>query len=697
MIGQKGLRLAFFALLLAFPRLSHAVSCSETPELLKLHCSEYLVKFSPRTSSEKIEAILQKESLAVIEYFETGSVYHVDGDPARDPGILLKELNDDPDVIYAEPNYALQANAIPNDPRFSDLWAFQNDGQFTGLPGVDIGMASVWDEVTGREPIVVAVLDSGIDYTHEDLAENMWVNPGEIPNNHVDDDHNGYVDDVHGYNFFANTGNPADDFFHGTHVAGIIGAVGNNGIGITGVDWNVKLMALKFMGPDGRGDLADAIRGIDYAVKNGAKIINSSWDFAYPWITGLPANPLQEPVQSLRAAIAAADQAGVIFVAAAGNDGHNSDLTPSYPSSYSVGNIISVAATDNRDTMPPFSNYGRTTVDLAAPGVLIESTYPTWKENPPYHFLSGTSMASPQVAGAAALLWSENPELTHRQVIDRILQGTIPLPDLNGKSVTGGRLDLAESFALGSPHRNHAPLANAGASQSRNLNDRVVLQATATDADGDAPLTFLWTITSPLHEISSFVAPHIFFLADHPGTYSATLVVSDGKDFSLPATVRVFVSASAANSPENPTDHTNDPTNVPKIPTLTVLIEAQQEGSDNSLDPSQGEKVAVGNTVFFNGTGSHITSSAGDEALNYDWILLEKPSGSDSLLQKTDQSVASFVPDLEGRYTIQLEVSAGKTSSRAEIGLLARSDVAAENTGQSPAASTGGCSLFFGP
>lgn len=589
-------------------------------------CFEYLVKFSRQTTPDQIQSILRDRSLSELNYFESSGLYHLGAHGSSTSEETLKELNSLPEIIYAEPNYLIQAQITPNDPLFSDLWAFQNSGQFQGMSGIDMGMDSVWDMVGASDPIVVAVLDSGIDYLHEDLAPNIWINSDEIPGNGRDDDNNGYVDDVYGYNFFNNTSDPADDYFHGTHVAGIIGAVGNNGVGVAGIDWNVKLMALKFMGTDGKGPLSDAVEAINYAVRNGAKIINNSWAFTYPGLNHLP-SPVEEPVYSLRDAIVAADHAGVIFVAAAGNEGADSDQIPTYPSAYSVGNILSVAATDNRDSLPPFSNYGVTTVDLGAPGVLIESTFPRWKETPPYHFLSGTSMAAPQVSGAAALLWSQNPSLTHRQIIDRLLQGVAPTPSLAGKTVTGGRLDLAESFAVGS-NSNHPPLANAGANQSRKTGDSIVLMGTATDTDGDVPLTFRWTLTTPANETSSFNGSQLTFSADLVGTYTAVLVVGDGISLSLPSTVRVFVTATVGND---------------QVP--------MANGGPNQLR-------RVGDHVILRGSAI----DADGDSLTYRWSLAV-PSGSLSTLNAGTSAETSFNADVLGTYTATLVVSDGKSFS----------------------------------
>ncbi|EKD42244.1 MAG: peptidase S8/S53 subtilisin kexin sedolisin, partial [uncultured bacterium] len=638
--------IVLWGFVLSFSMVAKAETCPQS------YCFEYLAKFSRQAGEVDIDAILKKESLSVISYFESSRIYHLADDRNRSQDEILQALRAEPLVMYAEPNYTITASSVPNDPFYPNQWAFNNVGQYQGVTGIDLGMESVWDILTNPEPIVVAVLDSGVDYRHEDLADNMWKNQDEVPNNGQDDDGNGYIDDVYGYNFYSDTSDPFDDYFHGTHVAGIIGAVSNNGIGVTGINWNVKLMALKFMTTDGRGPLSGAIEAIDYAVKNGAKIINNSWDFAYPGLVGLPASPALEPVQSLRDAISVADRAGVIFVAAAGNSGQNNDVTPSYPSSYSVGNIISVTAIDNKNVMTPFSNYGSVSVDIGAPGVLIQSTYPTWKENPPYHYLSGTSMACPEVTGAAALLWADHPELTHRQVIDYILQGVEPVSNMSGKSVTGGRVDLAGTFALSSSSVNHPPVATAGAIQSKTIGDTVLLVGTATDADGDTPLTYQWTLVSPVGEINNFNSSQVSFTADLVGTYLASLVVSDGKSTSLPSTTKIYVANVA------PLNHT---------PVA-------------SAGPNQLRY--VGDKVLLQGKG---TDQDGD-ALTYKWTLA-LPLGSKTSLSSATSATASFYPDVTGTYTATLVVNDGQISSSPAIAKIYV--LAATSSNHPPTASAG--------
>ncbi len=341
-----------------------------------------------------------------------------------------------PNVVYAEPNYVLSVTQLPDDTRFSEMWGLENTGQTLGKIDADIDADYAWDVTTGSGETVVAVIDTGINYNHPDLAANMWVNSGEIPGDGLDNDQNGYRDDLHGYDFVNNDGDPMDDQGHGTHVAGTIGAAGNNGLGVTGINWDVQLMGLKFLDGSGFGTSENAIKAINYAVENGADIINASWG----------GDPFS---QALYDAIAAAGAADVVFVAAAGNGnllgiGQNNDAIDFYPSGYDLENILAVAATDHNDNLAGFSNYGATTVDLAAPGVGILSTTLIG-----YGLSTGTSMAAPHVAGVAALLHDLHPDWSAEQIIQEILDSADPLPNLQGLVASGGRLNTAT--AVGNP------------------------------------------------------------------------------------------------------------------------------------------------------------------------------------------------------------------------------------------------------
>jgi subtilisin family serine protease len=337
----------------------------------------------------------------------------------------------DADVLYASPNYIVHALDIPNDPGYTNLWGLNNTGQTGGTPDADIDAAELGFQ--GNGSTIVAIIDTGIDYTHPDLAANIWTNPGETPGDGIDNDTNGYIDDIHGYDFVNNDGDPMDDHYHGTHVAGTIGGVANNGIGVAGVSWDVQLMAVKFLDAGGGGTLENAVRAVQYVIDNNVPISNNSWG----------GGGFFQPLYDV---IAAAGAQGHLFVAAAGNSGLDADLDPMYPAAYDLDNIVSVAATDHNDLRAGFSNYGATSVDLGAPGVDIYSSFPGGG----YGYLSGTSMATPHVAGVAALIHDLHPTWGFDQIKNVLLSTVDPIPALDGVTVSGGRLN-AFAAATGTP------------------------------------------------------------------------------------------------------------------------------------------------------------------------------------------------------------------------------------------------------
>lgn len=368
------------------------------------------------------------------------------------------------DIEYAEPNYILTADLFPNDPDFGSMYNLRNVGQNSGVQGADVAASEAWDTTTGGS-VVVAVIDTGVDYSHPDLAANIWTNAGEIPDNGIDDDGNGYVDDWRGWDFCNHDNDPHDDHSHGTHCAGIIAAAGNNGIGVAGVCWTAKIMPLKFMAANGAGSTSEAVNAILYATKMGARVTSNSWGGS-----GYS--------KALKDAIEAADNAGVIVVAAAGNSASDNDITAHYPSSYDCKNVIAVAATDNRDLLASFSCYGLASVDIGAPGVAIQSAVPGGG----YASYSGTSMAAPHVAGAAALEWSHTPGKSHHQVIADILNGAAPLSSLDGKVASGGRLNLQQMLNPEPDTTAPAQVTDLRVAQTRMA--QATLSWTATGDDG---------------------------------------------------------------------------------------------------------------------------------------------------------------------------------------------------------------------
>jgi subtilisin family serine protease len=410
------------ALLFAMPPVSAA-----GPERPAYREGELLVQFRPDTPEAARERVHQRVKSKPIKRLK-GDVHHIALPPQLGVQEALAIYRADPVVEYAEPNRAVWRALTPTDSRFSEQWYLNNIGQrfffnrASGTSGVDIGALKAWDLHTGSGDIIVAVLDSGLDYLHADLAANSGS----------------------GWNFVSGNSDPMDDdpSSHGTHIAGVIGAVGNNGRGVSGINWRVRLMPLKFLDAKGSGSVAHAIAAIDYAVAMGARVINAS--YGYPNITPPEPCRLETPSVFERQAIERALSAGVLFVAAAGNSGCNNDDFPFYPASHKVANIISVAASDANDRLATFSNYGPNSVHLAAPGDLILSTL--HRSRGEYGYLSGTSMAAPMVSGLAALLLSYRPELPMPEARQLILDNSLRLSVHTG-NIAYGRLNASGLLA----------------------------------------------------------------------------------------------------------------------------------------------------------------------------------------------------------------------------------------------------------
>ncbi len=413
---------------------------------------EVLVRFKPGVSLAEIKRIAARNNDVLEDEIESvKGLVSIDDKDNADAETTAEQYAAMSDLVeYAQPNYAIQldptdpiskkdlvyrsSSSAPNDPQFSDQWALNNLGQDGGTKRADIDAIHAWSKTRGSDKVVVAVLDSGVDYTHKDLVANIWTRPDEIPQ--YADDELGSFDDVHGFDADANAGDPMDDNGHGTHCAGIIGAEGDNGEGIAGINWNVSIMPLKFLGRGGFGTTKNAIEAINYAIDRKQKgvnvrVINASWgSTSYS--------------RALEDAIRAAGEQGILFVAAAGNNGTDNDKRAHYPSNYDLPNVISVAALDRNDAMASFSNYGVKTVHIAAPGREILST---WLGDA-YREASGTSMAAPHVSGVAALILASEPNLSVTQLRERILSTVDKLPSLEGKVATGGRLCAAQALGL---------------------------------------------------------------------------------------------------------------------------------------------------------------------------------------------------------------------------------------------------------
>jgi len=420
------------------PTTAEGIALSETRNFGR---PEVLVKFKTGVSRATIESLTSRFNDRIEDSIENvAGLDSIDDLDNADAGTVAAQYAQLPEVEYAEPNYDIELEEVdsplvpilPHDPQFNDQWALANSGQRGGKEGADISATLAWAKTTGSEDVVVAVLDSGVDYTHEDLVGNMWVRPAEMDPYH--DEELGTVDDLNGYNAIDGNSDPMDENGHGTHCAGIIGAEGENDLGIAGVNWKVQIMPLKFMNAGGFGTTKDAIEAINYVIDRkkagvNVRIISASWGST-------------QKSRALEDVIRKAYENDILFVAAAGNASTNNDRSPHYPSSYDVPNVISVAALDRHDQLASFSNYGVKSVAIAAPGVEILST---WLGNQ-YEEKSGTSMATPVISGVAALILSENPKLSVADLRKRLMDSTDPIVALKGKTVSGGRINAAKAL-----------------------------------------------------------------------------------------------------------------------------------------------------------------------------------------------------------------------------------------------------------
>jgi subtilisin family serine protease len=458
---MRGLGTAVATLaLLAFPG---AVTPSYAAQPSAYAPGELLVRFAGSTTASARADVLAGHDATVVERLPLNGLVRVRLGRGTSVAAAEKALERRAEVRYAQPNYLYRIAATPNDPSFPSLWGMTN-----------IQAPDAWDLTTGSDAVTVAVIDTGIAYTHPDLQPNIWLN--DDPVDGVDNDANGRVDDLRGWDFAFNDNDPADDNDngHGTHVAGTIGARGNNGLGVTGVNWNVKLMAVK--AADANGDLEEAwiVQAFQYACANGARVINGSFggpDFPQAMLDAINACP------------------GALFVFAAGNNGTNNDFVPAYPCNLVALNVVCVAANDSTDDLAGFSNFGVSSVDLAAPGAGILSTVPG-----DYDTLNGTSMAAPHVAGVAALILSLNPFASSAALRQALLSGVDVKPGLTGLVATGGRLNAWRPLP---------PVGlTAGAATARNVwtNNATVSSfwSGATDPAGIDGYSFSWSPDSTL-------------------------------------------------------------------------------------------------------------------------------------------------------------------------------------------------------
>ena len=453
MIAKKSFILAILSVCLVFSFAGKSFSFEGT---VPYASDRVLMKFNNDLTEDEIHTKAYSSNIWFIKKFKKSGVCVFKLQPGERVEYKIQALAGDASISYVEPDYFVKACKTPNDPYYNSYQWYHKK----------IDAPSAWDITTGSSTIVVAVLDSGVDYNHSDLSSNMWINTDEIPDNGIDDDYNGYIDDYRGWDFVNADKDPIDDEGHGTFVAGVLGAVGNNNSLIAGTCWTVKIMPVKFLDETGQGLTSDAVSAIEYAVANGAKVINNSWG-------GPGSNSLQQ-------AIIAAGNAGRLVVSAAGNDGMNIDSMPTYPAAYNFSNTIAVGASNKSDYLASWSNYGKSRVDLVAPGLDMFSLgigggFETsgW----------GTSYAAPLVSGTAALIWAAKPGLSYSQVKNYILATVDKFSNLSSKCVTGGRLNTGRALEMAVDVTPPSKITNLAAAKTSY--SRVQLQWTAPGDNGD--------------------------------------------------------------------------------------------------------------------------------------------------------------------------------------------------------------------
>jgi len=394
---------------------------------------DLIVQFKSGSNKQLQTNIKTKVNVLKSKQFKSlGGIEHWQLASPMDAALVMAQLNNDPNVSFAEPNYPRYLRLLPNDPLFNNQWSMNNTAQYVGaVNNIDMNMPEAWVTTTGSSTVVVAVIDNSVDINHVDLYANIWTNPGEIPNNLIDDDNNGYVDDVHGWDFVDNDNdpstNPGTGEGHGTMVSSCIGAKGNNGILGSGVNWNVSIMPLKFL-----GDVASELAAIDYAIAKGAKIINASWggpQFSYAESAGM--------VKLLNN--------GVLLVTAGGNNYGNNDRVADYPSSLPYANVLAVGAHNIKGRYTDWTHYGQTTIDVVAPGESVFVSSATSVTD--WEYASGTSFSSPFTAGVAALILAQYPAATYQEIKGRIMASSTQLTE-HGYSATDGRVDAAAALAI---------------------------------------------------------------------------------------------------------------------------------------------------------------------------------------------------------------------------------------------------------
>lgn len=623
----------------------------------KVAAGEVLVKFR---KSATAEAVSNAKLNADVELDKKvgGTGLRLLRSRSKNVETLIAELSARGDVIYAEPNVVINVTSMPDDERFAELWGLQNVGQtvggVTGTYGVDIGAASAWDLTTGSRSNVVAVIDTGVDYTHPDLTANMWSAPAPFTVT-IGGQTIQCAAGTHGFDAITKTCDPKDEYNHGTHVAGTIGAVGDNGIGIAGVNRTASLMAIKFMDATGSGTLADAIDAVEFAIQAkqvfgagaNVRVLSNSWGWN------------GEPSQALLDEINRANDADMLFVAGAGNGGadrlsDDNDLVPFYPGSYTAPNVIAVAATNNQDGLTTFSNYGRNSVHVGAPGELILSTiigggYDSW---------SGTSMATPHVAGAAALVLSRCP-LDTASLKNTLLNNVDPVASLSAVTVTGGRVNVHKALLACNSVSPGLSLSISDSPDPATANTNLTYTLTVTNDSPNAATGV--TLTDTLPSGATFVSA-----ASGQGACSVN-----------GTTINCALGSMASGA-------TAIVTIVVK-PTVTGAITNTATVKGNEADPNPGDNTATATTT--------IHGSLGTLALNPTSVLGSKPSVGTVTLNEPAPASGAVVKLVSSNTTVatvpaSITLAAGTTSKTFTVTTKAVASLSTVNITASYAGST---------
>jgi subtilisin family serine protease len=621
---------------------------------------EILVGFEPDVGARKQNELLRAAGATREQHFAPirSTLVSVS---AGDVGQTIRRLERDPSVAFAEPNYVVSASShgsTPNDPSVHQLWGLDNFGQtvnwVTGTADADIDAKEAWSVSTGSPNVTVAVIDTGVDMSHPDLAANIWVNEGEncagCRTNGADDDGNGFVDDWRGWDFVNEDNNPTDDHGHGTHVAGTIAAAGNNGVGIAGVTWSAKLMPLKFLSASGSGSVADAIEAILYADAQGVPILNNSWggeDFS----------------QALLDAIELTDASGALFVAAAGNDFTNTDASPTYPSGFVVPNVLSVGSSDAFDRKSWFSNYGATSVDLSAPGSNILSTWPGGT----YRFQDGTSMAAPHVAGAAALVKAAQPGTSGAGLKALLLRTADPVAALAGTSRTGARLNVDRAARCSDQPR--AWIDSPAPGFEANAGEPLAIRVLAANCAAPGGASVAATVNGAPLELA----------ARGDGAYTTSLTPAAGP-------VTIAVTATSGGSTDSQTSAGMAIENYAITPggaPVTITTHAAGENARLHFGGSAGQRVALRLNGVTIGTSGCCSTR----------ISIAKPDGTSLVTPMPFGTTGGFIDTrtlpLDGEYTILVDPQGSDTGSMT----LTLYDVPPDHTGS---ITVGGPSVLAG-